>query len=160
MSASELPHDPVELSDELDDIIRAQEMLRQRTIALQARYQALQSLADEGRYDKPGKYEYSSPEEFGSVNVNSTATRLGYVHETYMDAPLSFLRAARESAVKVREYPRPEREQDELSATDQAVEDSGPAWNASTSALAGYASTDNALADAVARNADREGRSL
>lgn len=159
MSAPEPFHDPVELSDELDDIIRVQEMLRQRTAALQARYRALQSHADQGRYDKPGKYEYL-PEEFGKVNVNSTANRLGYVHETYMEAPLAFLRSARESAVKVREYPRPEREPDELSAGDQAIGHSGPASNASTSALAGYSSTDIALAVALARDADREGRSL
>ncbi|WP_435590778.1 hypothetical protein [Nocardia sp. bgisy118] len=108
MNAPEPFYDPVELADELDDIIRAQELLRQRTIALQARYQALQSHADQGRYDKPGKYDYSTPEEFGSVNVNSTANRLGYVHETYMNAPLTFLRSALETAVKVREYPRPE----------------------------------------------------
>ncbi|WP_157119712.1 hypothetical protein [Nocardia xishanensis] len=119
MNAPEPFYDPAELADELADIICAQELLRQRTIALQARYQALQSHADEGRYDKPGKHEYSSPEEFGSVNVNSTANRLGYVHETYMDAPLSFLRAARESAVKVREYPRPEPEPVERDRPDR-----------------------------------------
>lgn len=118
MSAPEPFHDPVELSDELDDIIRVQEMLRQRTAALQARYRALQSHADEGRYDKPGEYEYSSPEEFGRVNVSSTVSRLECVHETYMEAPLAFLRLARASAVKVREYPRTEREQDELSDVD------------------------------------------
>ncbi|MFI2473887.1 hypothetical protein [Nocardia xishanensis] len=158
MSAPEPFHDPVELSDELDDIIRVQEMLRQRTIALQARYQALQSFADEGRYDKPGKYEYL-PEEFGKVNVNATANRLGYVHETYMEAPLTFLRSARESALKVREYPRPEREQDELFRSARAIGDSGPDSDASTSALAGYSSTDNALTDALGRDDDR-GRSL
>ncbi|WP_253781549.1 hypothetical protein [Nocardia amikacinitolerans] len=119
MNAPEPFHDPVELSDELDDIIRAQEMLRQRTIVLQARYQALQAHADQGRYDKPGKYEYSSPEEFGRVNVKSTASRLECVHETYMEAPLSFLRLARESAVKVREYPRPESVQVERDRPDR-----------------------------------------
>ncbi|MFF0529559.1 hypothetical protein ACFYT3_14315 [Nocardia amikacinitolerans] len=158
MSAAELFHDPVELSDELDDVIRAQEMLRQRTIALQARYRALQPLAESGRYDKPGEHAYAT-EEFGSVNVEGTARRLETAVRD-MDSALKYwLTGARELAVKVREYPRPEREQDELSASGQVIPDSGLASDA-TSALAGYSSTDNALADAIVRDADREGRSL
>ncbi|MEU4343108.1 RRQRL motif-containing zinc-binding protein [Nocardia sp. NPDC023852] len=40
---------------------------------------------------------------------------------------------------------------------DQATGDPGPAWNTSTSALAGYAGTGNAVADVLTQGADREG---
>ncbi|MEV4234048.1 RRQRL motif-containing zinc-binding protein [Nocardia sp. NPDC049737] len=39
----------------------------------------------------------------------------------------------------------------------EQVGDPGPGWNTSTSALAGYKATGNALADSLARGADREG---
>ncbi|MFI2473885.1 RRQRL motif-containing zinc-binding protein [Nocardia xishanensis] len=40
---------------------------------------------------------------------------------------------------------------------DQPIGDPGPAWNTSTSALAGYAGTGNALADALTQGTEHEG---
>ncbi|WP_328435510.1 hypothetical protein [Nocardia puris] len=103
MNAPEPFHDPVELNDELDDIIRAQEMLRLRMVALQARYRALQSAANEGRYDKPSGYKFL-PDEFGEVNVESTTNRLDTA-AGWTQTVSGWLELARASAVKVREYP-------------------------------------------------------
>ncbi|PXX66938.1 hypothetical protein DFR70_103693 [Nocardia tenerifensis] len=87
MSANEPVHDPAVLLDELDAIIREQELLRQRTAVLQTSYQALEP----------------SPNSFDRVDIKATANRLSYVHESYMDAPLVFLRLARESASSIGE---------------------------------------------------------
>ncbi|MEV0294214.1 hypothetical protein [Nocardia sp. NPDC050710] len=115
MSANELFHDPAELLDELDSIIREQELLRQRTIALQARYRELEPHAD--RFDKPGPQGWSR-EEFGSVNVDSTVTRLGYA-ASEMEHPLKWAAMARRDAAKLREYPQPQRDQVEVARVDR-----------------------------------------
>ncbi|WP_378736682.1 hypothetical protein [Nocardia brasiliensis] len=94
MSVNEPLHDPAVLLAELDSIIGEQERLRQRTVALQARYEALEPF----------------PNSFDAAEIDATARRLSYVHETYMDAPLDFLRSARDSASCIRECPQ--REQD------------------------------------------------
>jgi hypothetical protein len=150
MSLNEPLHDPADLLDELDAVIRAQELLQQRVIALQALYRALESHAESGRFDKLGPD--GRIEIFGTVNVGSTVSRLEAVTNPYMDAPLDFLRLAREVAVEVREYPRPEREQvDRTQVEDQGLERTTP-----TSALADYRAG-HALAD---RGEVDPGRSL
>lgn len=108
MSINEPFHDPVELLDELDSIIREQELLRQRTIALQARYKALEPFA--ARFNKPGKREGFS-EEFGSINVKFSAKSLGYAVRDMAGTLQYGLLPARELAEKIREYPQPERDQ-------------------------------------------------
>lgn len=108
MSANEPMHDPADLLDELDAIIREQELLRQRTIALQARYRALEPHAD--RYNKPGNTSWGC-DEYGEINVKYTAERLGYAVKDMAGAVKYGLGPARELAVKVREYPEPQREQ-------------------------------------------------
>ncbi|MGK8559568.1 hypothetical protein [Nocardia gipuzkoensis] len=108
MSINEPLHDPTDLLDELDAVIREQELLRQRAIALQARYRALEPHAD--RYDKPGPYEWM-PEEFGSVNIEAVVQRLDCAADSVMYYPAKWFVSARAHAAKVREYPQPEREQ-------------------------------------------------
>ncbi|MBF6298479.1 hypothetical protein IU459_13115 [Nocardia amamiensis] len=125
MSINEPLHDPADLLDELDAIIREQELLRQRTVALQARYRALEAHAD--RYDKPGPYEWL-PEEFGSVNVEAVVQRLDCAADS-MYYPAKWFVSARECAAKVREYPQSDREQ---------ADAAGPASAGSGSALAEY----------------------
>ncbi|WP_433598866.1 hypothetical protein ACQPXH_24640 [Nocardia sp. CA-135953] len=103
-------HDPVELLDELDSIIQAHELLRQRTIALQARYRALEPHAE--RYNNPPPSADRRPiEEYGSVNVKYTAIRLGDAVDSMAGVPEFHLHPARGLAEKVREYPQPERDQ-------------------------------------------------
>ncbi|WP_327114160.1 hypothetical protein OHB12_33670 [Nocardia sp. NBC_01730] len=121
MSTSEPLHDPADLLDELDAIIRERELLRQRTVVLQARYRALEAHAD--RYDKPGPTEWC-PEEFGSVNIEGTVKRLGYAAEDMAAVSARWLGSARELAEKVREYPQPEREQADTPSPAQAGPDS------------------------------------
>lgn len=145
MSTNEPFHDPADLLDELDAIIREQESLRHRTVALAAKYRSLGVHAD--RFDKPGPTEWSMPETFGRVNVETTAGRLGYVHETYMDAPLDFLYLARESACKVREYPRPEREQAGPSHAGESESDRGTPSSALADHWPGSALTGRGEAD-------------
>ncbi|WP_174188474.1 hypothetical protein [Nocardia barduliensis] len=116
MSANEPLHDPADLLDELDAVIRAQELLQQRTVALQARYQALEAHAE--RYDKPGDQPWSY-DEYGEVNVKYTAKRLGYAANDMAGTVKYTLRPARELAAKVREYPQPEREQADRSRVER-----------------------------------------
>ncbi|MFF0529557.1 RRQRL motif-containing zinc-binding protein [Nocardia amikacinitolerans] len=65
--------------------------------------------------------------------------------------------AALEKATREHQLRAAERHGVDRAEVDQAVGDPGPAWNTSTSALAGYTGTGNALADALARNTEREG---
>lgn len=109
MSTNEPQHDPADLLDELDAIMREQELLQARTIALQARYKSLEAHAD--RYDK-------GYEEFGSVNVKWTVNNLGAAARE-MAAPVVWATMARELAVKVQEYPQPEREQPDRPHVDR-----------------------------------------
>ncbi|MFD0362741.1 hypothetical protein ACFQZZ_14955 [Nocardia sp. GCM10030253] len=109
MSTNEPPHDPADLLDELDAIIREQELLQARTTALQARYKSLEAQAD--RYDK-------GYEEFGSVNVKWTANNVGAAARG-MTAPLTWSQAARGLAEKIREYPQRERELSDRSQVDR-----------------------------------------
>ncbi|MGY4100500.1 hypothetical protein ACW2Q0_13240 [Nocardia sp. R16R-3T] len=103
-------HDPVDLLDELDSIIQAQERLRQRTIALQARYAALEPHAE--RYNNPPPSADRRPvEEYGRINVEYTAIRLGDAVKDMAGTAKFHLHPARELAEKVREYPQPERDQ-------------------------------------------------
>ncbi|MGY1871988.1 hypothetical protein [Nocardia gipuzkoensis] len=146
MSANEPLHDPVDLLDELDAIIREQELLRQRSVALQARYRALEPIAD--RYNKPGPESRPwDTEEFGSVNVKWTAKNLDTAVEGMASVSQRWLWAARELAAKVREYPQPDREQADYPS---------PAPAGSGSALAEYR-PGRALAD---RGEIDEGRLL
>ncbi|MGY5308192.1 hypothetical protein [Nocardia gipuzkoensis] len=115
MSANEPLHDPADLFDELDAVIRAQELLWQRTVVLQARYRALEAHAD--LYDKPGPNEWL-PEEFGSVNVEAVVQRLDCAADS-MNYPATWFVSAREYAAKVREYPQPEREPADRSPVDR-----------------------------------------
>ncbi|MFF2082853.1 hypothetical protein ACFVVM_03720 [Nocardia sp. NPDC058176] len=102
-------HDPIDLLDELDSIIRAQEVLRQRTIALQARYAALEPVADRFYQPNPNPRLSDFPQEYGSINVAHTAERLGHAaHDMGLTTKYA-LSPAREVAEKVREYPQPER---------------------------------------------------
>lgn len=96
-------HDPSDLLDELDSIIRAQEMLRHRTTALQARYAALESFAEQ--FDNLGGVGRA---EFGHINVEFTAKNLDEA-AARQDYAKDWLSHARELAVKVREYPQPRR---------------------------------------------------
>ncbi|MBH0777271.1 hypothetical protein [Nocardia bovistercoris] len=145
MSVNEPLHDPVELLGELNAVIREQELLRQRMVALQAKYRSLESFAEAGGFDKPGRYEFL-PEEFGRVNLDAATARLDDAADA-MSGPERWLRLAREYAAKVREYPRPDRsEADSMGGLD--------AWsNALSNALDTYrrVSTDRGEA---------EGRSL
>ncbi|MFD6102647.1 hypothetical protein ACFWFQ_08265 [Nocardia salmonicida] len=94
-------HDPIDLLDELDSIIRAQEVLRHRTIALQARYAALEPHAD--RFDQ--RVEGWHLAEHGSINVKHSAVRLGDAARDMAMTSKYGLHPARKLAVKVREYP-------------------------------------------------------
>ncbi|WP_147141791.1 hypothetical protein [Nocardia ninae] len=103
MSTHEPLHDPANLLAELDAIIREQEQLRQRASALRARYKAMQPQAS--RFDF-----YPAPageRQFGSVNIEATASRLDYA--TRDSGVATWLDAARETAALVREYPQQER---------------------------------------------------
>ncbi|WP_433629094.1 hypothetical protein [Nocardia sp. CA-120079] len=117
MSVNESFH-PLELLDELDAIVREQELLRLRTIALQARYRALGPHAD--LFNKPGSDGKPwSCEEYGRVNVKYTAQHLGSAAHD-MAATLKYgLHSAHELAEKVREYPQPEREQADRPLVDR-----------------------------------------
>ncbi|MEV0769942.1 hypothetical protein [Nocardia salmonicida] len=130
MSIDEPFFDPDDLLDELDSIIREQAILEARTTALRARYAALKPFAD--RYNEPGDGPYSFPKEHGSINVEYAAKYLGDASRHMESTATHGLNPARELAAKVREYPAPEREQ-----TDR--------------------DSSNAIADAVARNAERDG---
>ncbi|MFD0362668.1 hypothetical protein ACFQZZ_14585 [Nocardia sp. GCM10030253] len=115
MSTNEPLHDPADLLDELDAIMREQELLQARTTALQARYKSLENHAD--RYDKRTSLGVGY-EEFGSVNIKSTVDRLGHAARE-MKTPLVWAVMAREDAEKLREYPRPERDLFDRSQVDQ-----------------------------------------
>ncbi|WP_028477338.1 hypothetical protein [Nocardia sp. CNY236] len=108
MSLHEPFHDPVELLDELDSIVRAQELLRQRVSALLACYRALGPHAEAGLFDRLDEYGWR--DVFGSLNVEATVDRLGAAVD-YMRYSVEWLAAARGLAVQIREYPRPEPEQ-------------------------------------------------
>ncbi|MEV6659476.1 hypothetical protein [Nocardia fluminea] len=123
-------YDPEDLLDELDSIIRDQAMLDGRTAALRARYAALEAFGE--RYDEPGDGPYSFPKEYGRVNIEFAAKYLDDASRQMQGVATYGLNPARELAAKVREYPTPEHE--------QTNRDSG-----------------NAIADAVARSADRDG---
>ncbi|WP_040703981.1 hypothetical protein [Nocardia takedensis] len=97
-------HDPVDLFDELDSIVRAQELLRQRMVALQAKYRALQPYAEAGRFDKLDANGW--PTEFGAVNVEHTAIGLGDAARLAGGVYDYGLRRTCDLAEKVREYPR------------------------------------------------------
>lgn len=116
MSTKEPQHDPADLLDELDSILREQELLRQRTLALAARYRSLEAHAS--RFDKPGKYE-RLPAEYGHINVEYAAIRLVDSTRDMSGAVTYHLLPARELAEKVREYPRPERESAEPPRVDR-----------------------------------------
>ncbi|MGW4365432.1 hypothetical protein ACWEKT_07280 [Nocardia takedensis] len=98
-------HDPVDLFDELDSIVRAQELLRQRMVALQAKYRALQPYAEAGRFDKLDAGGW--PTEFGVVNVEYTADGLGEAARLARGVYDYSLKRTHRLAEKVREYPRP-----------------------------------------------------
>lgn len=148
MGTNEPFHDPADLLDELDAIIREQESLRHRTIALAATYRSLEAHA--ARFDKPGRTGWL-PEEYGHLNVEFTAERLGDAVRYMAHVPTYGLYPAREHAVKVREYPRPEREQAGPSHAGDTESDTGT----SSSVLADYR-PGTALADRG--EADRGGR--
>lgn len=97
-------HDPVDLLDELGAVIRAQDLLRRRVLALQARYAALEPYAD--RFDKPG-IRIGIPEEFGRLNVEWAARYLGDAAKDMAGTVKYGLGPAREYADKIRVYPQP-----------------------------------------------------
>ncbi|WP_069166344.1 hypothetical protein [Nocardia altamirensis] len=102
MSPNELPHDPAELLGELDSIRREQEALKQRMVSLKARYQALAPHADRfDRYPAPVGEEH----QFGSVNIEGTVDRLDSVIRLDVSSVESWLDLARETAVRIHEYP-------------------------------------------------------
>ncbi|MFI6364169.1 hypothetical protein ACIBG0_15615 [Nocardia sp. NPDC050630] len=117
MSVNESFH-PLELLDELDAVIREQELLQLRTIALRARYRALEPYAD--LFNKPGPDGKPwSCEEYGSVNVKYTAAWLGDAARDMARTLKYHLRPARELAAKIREYPQPECEQADRPQVDR-----------------------------------------
>ncbi|MBF6296809.1 hypothetical protein IU459_04525 [Nocardia amamiensis] len=116
MSVNEPLHDPADLLDELDAVIREQELLRLRAIALQARYRALEPFA--GRYDKPGNTPWAC-DEYGELNVKYTAEGLGSAADDMARTLKYGLRYVRGLAAKVREYPQPEREQVDRSRVER-----------------------------------------
>ncbi|MGW4849135.1 hypothetical protein [Nocardia brasiliensis] len=99
MNADEPVQDPAILLEELDAILGEQKRLRHRMQVLQARYRALEPHAD--RFDLYPAPAGERP-QFGEVNIESAFTRLGYA----ADAAHTWLAAARESAVSIREYPQ------------------------------------------------------
>ncbi|WP_067652933.1 hypothetical protein [Nocardia harenae] len=111
MSAQREPefNDPVELLDELDAVLREQELLKRRVEALGARYGALQGPAEAGRFDQWSE-DKAFPEEYGSVNVKAAQQRLKYAAGS-MSGPLEWVRLARDCAELVQECPQPQREQ-------------------------------------------------
>lgn len=119
MSAQREPefNDPGELLDEMDALLREQELLRRRMVTLGARYRALQGEAETGRFDKPGRDAAHLCEEYGSLNVKWAAQELGRA-ATYAENTLGYLRHASADAVKVREYPQPQRKQIEIPAPE------------------------------------------
>lgn len=96
-------HDPNELLDELDAVIREHELLGLRMTALQARYQALQERADAGQFDKLDASGWV--EVHGGVEVEYTARGVG---DAVRNATWTtrYLRSARELAANVRVYPQ------------------------------------------------------
>lgn len=92
------PHDPPDLLDELDALVRDQELLRLRAVMLAAKYRALEPHSD--LWDN---YPADDP-EFGEMNIRATARALesvssmlsGYVSELFTEA--------RTAAAKVRPY--------------------------------------------------------
>ncbi|MFD4461321.1 hypothetical protein [Nocardia sp. NPDC058480] len=129
MTIDEPFFDPDDLLDELDSIIAEQEILQRRTVALQARYAALEPYAE--RYNQPDpEIDYLSL-TYGSVNVESATRRLDAA-VSYAPGLTSWLTSARDSAWKIREYPQVNREQ-------VARE------------------PDNTIADAIARTVERDG---
>lgn len=129
MSIDEPFFDPEDLLDELDSIIAEQEILQRRTVALQARYAALEPYAE--RFNQPNPdVDYLSL-EYGSVNVESVVRRLDSA-ATFAPIVGGWLTSARESASAIREYPQRE--------CEQVGHESG-----------------NAIVDAIARTAERDG---
>lgn len=122
-------NDPVDLLDELDSIIRAQEILRHRMIALGARYAALEPYAD--RFDEPDPEIPWLSRTYGSVNIDSAKDRLSVAARRSEEAS-AWLSMADECAEKIREYPKSEREQD-------------------------GSRSGNAIADAMVRTVERDG---
>ncbi|MGV9676364.1 hypothetical protein ACWDSJ_13875 [Nocardia sp. NPDC003482] len=133
MSADESLHDPADLLDELDAIIREQELLRQRAIALAARYRALKPHGE--RFDKPGPV-VGVPEEFGRVNVDFAAQDVQEAAKEMVYVSRWF-GLAHNYAALVREYPRPEREQADRAQVEERVR-AGYQRIARSNALADY----------------------
>lgn len=96
-------HDPIDLMDELDAVIRENELLIMRMSALQARYEALQGQADAGRFDKLDASGWV--EVHGDIEVKYTARGLRDAVEN-STWTTQYLRSARELAANVREYPQ------------------------------------------------------
>ncbi|MFC8046536.1 hypothetical protein [Nocardia sp. NPDC057353] len=112
MSAQREPefHDPGELLDELDALLREQMLLQRRMEMLAARYRAVEGPAKDGRFDKPGKDRFER-EEYGTLNVRWAAEDLTLA-TGYAEYGVRYLGRARASAVKVREYPQPQWDRD------------------------------------------------
>ncbi|MFJ2834609.1 hypothetical protein ACIO52_04535 [Nocardia sp. NPDC087230] len=117
--ARESINDPVDLYDELDSIIRQQEVLRSRMVALSTRYAALEPYAD--RFDEPNPEYPWWPSTYGSMNVESAKNRLEYAARDSVSTS-EWLSMAHEVAVKIREYPQPERD-DAVRASGNAIAD-------------------------------------
>ncbi|WP_446224832.1 RRQRL motif-containing zinc-binding protein [Nocardia sp. IBHARD005] len=71
--------------------------------------------------------------------------------------PTEAQRAALAKATRERQLRAAERRGIDRAEFDEPTGDPGPAWGAPPSALANYTSSGSALADALARNAEREG---
>lgn len=140
MSANEPLHDPADLLDEVDAIIREQELLRLRAIALQARYRALMVHAESGRFDKLDESGWR--EEIGSVNVKFAAIRLGDAADDMSSTLQYHLLPVRELAVKVQAFPRSEREQADASSSAPVGSGSALAQYRPGNALAGRGDID------------------
>ncbi|WP_280431700.1 hypothetical protein [Nocardia brasiliensis] len=151
MCTNELPHDPAELLSELDAILAEREALKHRMVSLQARYKALEPHAD--RFDR---YPAPSGErsQFGSVNIEATIDRLGYAIADDASGNERWLNVARETAVRIQEYPEQLR-----NARREDRDDQARTASADRSALANHR-PGAGLADAIERNADRDGVAL
>ncbi|WP_280449342.1 hypothetical protein [Nocardia brasiliensis] len=150
MCTNELPHDPAELLDELDAILAEREALKHRMVSLQARYKALEPHAD--RFDL---YPAPSGErsQFGSVNIEATINRLGYAIADDASGNERWLKVARETAARIQD---PEQLRN---ARGEDRGDQARTASADRSALANHR-PGAGLADAIERNADRDGVAL
>lgn len=97
------PHDPADLLDEIDALVRDQEMLRQRALTLAAKYRAIEPWADLWSRDGVQTDEGSEGYVHGDLNINRTVGALSGTAQ-FIEGAQGYLAEARGHAATVREY--------------------------------------------------------